>query len=168
MFTDNDLRLMGGRTATAAAYDATTGAPTGYPTGQDVKAASGVSTNTIDLSVVREIGSGKPLYAVFTVTGAATRAAGAIGSTFNVVTDDDAALGSPTVLAATGSIAKADLGLGAQFVIAIPPGALSAALRYLGVTWVNSNAADSFNVVCDIVDTVADGMKFYATSVTVE
>jgi hypothetical protein len=162
--TDNDLRLMGSRTATAAAY--ASGAPSGYPAGQAITATA-VSTNTIDLSVAREIGSGKQLYALFTVTGAFTRGAGAIDTVLSVIIDDDPALGSPTVIAATGTIAKADLALGDQVALAIPPIPASLGLRYLGASVTNANNADSAALVCDIVDTLPDGAKFYPSGITI-
>jgi hypothetical protein len=159
MITDNDLRLSGSRTAAAAAY--TDGVPSGYPAGQDVKAASVVSTNSIDLSVNRDIGAGENMYMVWTVTTAFARGAGAINTIFQVLTDDDAALGSPTVRAATGTIAKANLALGTQIALAIPPLPASLGERYLGARVLNADAADAANVVCDVVLDLPDGVKFY-------
>lgn len=128
---------------------------------------SAVSTNTIDLSQARDVGEGKPLYMVFTVTTAFTRAAGALTVTMNVITDDDAALGSPTTLASTGAIAKADLTAGAQFVLQIPPVLGSKGLRYLGASFTNSATADTGKVTVDIVETFQDGKKFYPSGYTV-
>lgn len=128
---------------------------------------SAVSTNTIDLSQARDIGEGKPLYMVFTVTTAFTRAAGALTVTFNTIIDDDAALGSPTTLASTGAIAKADLTAGAQFVLQIPPIIGSKGLRYLGASFTNSATADTGKVTVDIVETFQDGKKFYPSGYTV-
>lgn len=128
---------------------------------------SAVSTNTIDLSQARDVGEGKPLYMVFTVTTAFTRAAGALTVTFNTLIDDDAALGSPTTLASTGAIAKADLAVGAQFVLQIPPVLGSKGLRYLGASFTNSATADTGKVTVDIVETFQDGKKFYPSGYTV-
>ena len=128
---------------------------------------SAVSTNTIDLSQARDVGEGKPLYMVFTVTTAFTRAAGALTVTFNTLIDDDAALGSPTTLASTGAIAKADLTAGAQFVLQIPPVLGSKGLRYLGASFTNSATADTGKVTVDIVETFQDGKKFYPSGYTV-
>jgi len=128
---------------------------------------SAVSTNTIDLSQARDVGEGKPLYMVFTVTTAFTRAAGALTVTMNVLTDDDSALGSPTTLASTGAIAKADLTAGARFVLQIPPALGSKGLRYLGASFTNSAAADTGKVTVDIVETFQDGKKFYPAGYTV-
>ena len=134
--------------------------------GQEVL-TSAVSTNTIDLSQARDVGEGKPLYMVFTVTTAFTRAAGALTVTFNTLIDDDAALGSPTTLASTGAIAKADLTAGAQFVLQIPPVLGSKGLRYLGASFTNSATADTGKVTVDIVETFQDGKKFYPSGYTV-
>ena len=128
---------------------------------------SAVSTNTIDLSQARDVGEGKPLYMVFTVTTAFTRAAGALTVTFNTLIDDDAALGSPTTLASTGAIAKADLAIGAQFVLQIPPVLGSKGLRYLGASFTNSATADTGKVTVDIVEAFQDGKKFYPSGYTV-
>ena len=128
---------------------------------------SAVSTNTIDLSQARDVGEGKPLYMVFTVTTAFTRAAGALTVTMNALIDDDAALGSPTTLASTGAIAKADLAVGAQFVLQIPPVLGSKGLRYLGASFTNSATADTGKVTVDIVETFQDGKKFYPSGYTV-
>ena len=134
--------------------------------GQEVL-TSAVSTNTIDLSQARDVGEGKPLYMVFTVTTAFTRAAGALTVAFNTLIDDDAALGSPTTLASTGAIAKADLAVGAQFVLQIPPVLGSKGLRYLGASFTNSATADTGKVTVDIVETFQDGKKFYPSGYTV-
>ena len=128
---------------------------------------SAVSTNTIDLSQARDVGEGKPLYMVFTVTTAFTRAAGALTVTMTTILDDDAALGSPVVLASTGAIAKADLTAGAQFVLQIPPVLGSKGLRYLGASFTNSATADTGKVTVDIVETFQDGKKFYPSGYTV-
>ena len=128
---------------------------------------SAVSTNTIDLSQARDVGEGKPLYMVFTVTTAFTRAAGALTVTFSTLIDDDAALGSPTTLASTGAIPKADLTAGAQFVLQIPPVLGSKGLRYLGASFTNSATADTGKVTVDIVETFQDGKKFYPSGYTV-
>ena len=128
---------------------------------------SAVSTNTIDLSQARDVGEGKPLYMVFTVTTAFTRAAGALTVTFSTLIDDDAALGSPTTLTSTGAIAKADLAVGAQFVLQIPPVLGSKGLRYLGASFTNSATADTGKVTVDIVETFQDGKKFYPSGYTV-
>lgn len=83
--------------------------------------ATAVSTNTIPLGNARDLGPGEDIYANITVDEAAT-AAGAATVTFEVITSAAADLSSPTVVAATGAIAKADLTVGRDPInISIPP-----------------------------------------------
>ena len=100
--------------------------------------ASAVSTNTIDLSQSRDIGTGEDLYANFTVDETVT-AAGAATVTFQVITSAAADLSSPTVLVQSGAIPKADLPAGRKPIsICIPPSALLAqpiGQRYFGVNY---------------------------------
>lgn len=100
--------------------------------------SSAVSTNTIDLGVARDIGSGEPLYAVFTVDTAAT-AAGAATVNFQVISSAAANLGTPTILVQTDAIGKAELTAGRRaIVLEIPPSVLAAqpiGQRYLGVQY---------------------------------
>ena len=79
--------------------------------------ASAVSTNTIDLSQARDIGTGKDLYAVITVDEAAT-AAGAATVTFSV--QDSADNSTFADVAVTAAIGKATLVAGYQHVIPMP------------------------------------------------
>jgi hypothetical protein len=128
--------------------------------------ASAVSTNTIDLSGNRDIGGGEPLYMLFTVT-AAMLAAGAATVTFNVVADDDPALGSPVVVSSTGAIPKADLGIGAQFAVAIQPQA-GLGLRYVGASYTVANGPlTTGTVTAGIVRNYATTAKYYPSGYTV-
>ena len=100
--------------------------------------ATAVSTNTIDLSVNRDIGAGEDIYAVFGVDVSA--AAGAATVSFEVISAADAALtAGVTVLASSGAIPKADLVAGrAPISIPIPQSALTSlpiGQRYLGVRY---------------------------------
>lgn len=162
MYTDNFLRLSGQLTAGPATFAA--GIPTNLPTGQSIT-DTGVSTNTIDLtqhtSITADIGAGKSLYMLWTVSAAFIRAAGALTVIFSILTDDDEALGSPVTLASTGAIAKADLVVGKQIALQIPMQLAGLGLRYLGAGYTFSATADSAGIICDIVETVQDGMKFY-------
>jgi len=100
--------------------------------------ASAVSTNTIDLSVARDIAVGKPLYLMITVDEAAT-AAGAATVTFQAITSAAAALTSPTIVSQTDAIGKAELTVGHEpIIIPIAPALLAAqpvGQRYLGVQY---------------------------------
>lgn len=106
----------------------------GAATGQAVT-ASAVSTNTIDLSQNRDIGSGEDVAVQFVVDTAVT-AAGAATVRFEVITSDAANLGTPTVIAASGDIPKASLTLGTRVTVKIPPNLITAlGKRYLGVNY---------------------------------
>ena len=79
-------------------------------TGQTVTSTA-VSTDKIDLGTARDIGEGRDLYMVFTVI---TAYSGGTSVTMDVVTDDNAALSSPTTRGSTGAIAVASLTAGAR------------------------------------------------------
>lgn len=168
MITDNNLRLSGSLTAAAAGFSA--GVPSSYPAGQAMTDTA-VSTNLIDLSqhtgIGLEIGGGKPLYMVWCVTVAFTRAAGALTVTFNILANDNEDLTTtPTTLASTGAIAKADLTIGTKIALQIPPVLGSLGLRYLGASYTWSAAGDTGSVTCDIVEALQDGMKFYPSAIS--
>lgn len=100
--------------------------------------ASAVSANTIDLGQARDLGPGKQLYLNITVDEAAL-AAGAATVTFQAISSAAANLGSPTVLAQTDAIGKAELVIGKCISIPIPPSVLAAqrlGQRYLGANYV--------------------------------
>lgn len=99
--------------------------------------ATHLSDNTIDLGAV-ERQRGEPIYAVFTVDTTVT-SAGSATVTFNVVTDDNAALSSATTVVASAAIPKATLVAGYQIVMALPPG--TALERYLGASYTIGTAA---------------------------
>lgn len=101
--------------------------------------ASAVSTNTIDLGVARDLGPGEELSVAITVDVAAT-AAGAATVDFQIISSAAANLGSPTVLAATGPIGKAELTLGRKTIeIKVPRHVLLTqpiGQRYFGIQYV--------------------------------
>ena len=68
-----------------------------------------VSTNTIDLSVARDVGEGTALYMNFAVTEAL---ANGTSVKFEVISSAAANLGSPTVIGSTDAILTAALTLG--------------------------------------------------------
>jgi len=121
-----------------------------------------VSTNTIDLSQARDIGEGKPLYMVFTVTETFKTLT---SLDFSILVDNDAALGSPTVLASKNvTLASGGLAAGQQHILQIPPQIASLGLQYLGASYtVTGTTATKGKVTTDIVETIQDGKKFYAS-----
>lgn len=129
--------------------------------------ASAVSTNTIDLGVARDMGEGRDLYMVFTVT---TTFATLTSLTFQIVTDDNASLSSPKVIAATGAVTLAGGGLaaGQQHVLRIPPEIAGKGEQYLGAQYtVGGSNATAGKVTTDIVLDIQDGRKAYASGFTV-
>ena len=129
--------------------------------------ASAVSTNTIDLSVARDIGEGKKLIMNFAVTEAAT-ASGSATVTFQVIGSASADLSSPVVLGSTGAIAKADLTLGTNIAVDINSLIGSKGYRYIGANYVVATGPlTAGKFTADIVETVQDGKKFYASGFTV-
>ena len=133
--------------------------------------ATAVSTNTIDLSQVRDIGAGSDLYAVFTVDAAAT-AAGAATVNFQVVSSASANLSAPTVLVQTDAIGKAELTIGRRPIyLNIPASVLAAqpiGQRYLGVQYtVGTGPLTAGAFSCAITDTEVDVGKNYPSGFTV-
>ena len=126
-----------------------------------------VSTDTIDLSVARDIGEGEELYMHFAVTEAFT-AAGAATLTFQVIGSTAANLGSPVVLGSTGPIALADLALGKRHAVRINPSIASLGYRYLGANYdVATGPMTAGKITADVVNTIQDGQKFYASGFSV-
>lgn len=123
--------------------------------------ATAVSTNTVDLGTTRDIGEGEELRVVFTIT---ETFATLTSLTINLLVDDAANLGSPTVIASTGAItlASGNLAVGKQHVLGIPPQIGSLGLRYFGASYtVGGSNATAGKVTANIVMNYHDGMKFY-------
>jgi len=163
MITDQLLRLSEDQAVTASAY----------------------STNTIDLGQVdtvgdatigavetytrtRDIGEGRELYMVFTVT---ETFATLTSLAFEIVQSANANLSSHTTLASTGAIATpaTNLAAGKQFVLKIPPQIASQGARYLGARYtVAGSNATAGKVTADIVLDIQDGKKFYDSGFKVD
>jgi hypothetical protein len=124
-----------------------------------------VSTDTIDLSVARDIGEGKDLYMNFAVTEAF---AGGTSTNFEVIIADNAALSSNVVVVgASGATVTANLTLGANIAVRINPLIGSLGKRYIGARYTVSGTNTAGKVVADIVEAIQDGKKFYASGFSV-
>lgn len=119
-----------------------------------------VSTNTIDLTQARDIGEGKTLYMNFAVT---TAFSGGTSVKFEVVSSASADLSSPTVIGSTDAIVTASLTAGKNVAVKINPQIASTGQRYLGARYTVSGTYSAGKVTADVVETIQDGKKFYAS-----
>lgn len=107
--------------------------------------ATGLSTNTIDLSGVtpkRQVGTGRPLAVTVQIDVAAKTSGGTETYEFQVIQSAAAALTTATILttiifAASGAIIATALTAGCIIVLPIPPG--QPTQRYLGLNFVGAN-----------------------------
>jgi hypothetical protein len=124
-----------------------------------------VSTDTVDLSVARDIGEGGDLYMNFAMTEAF---AGGTSTNFEVIIADNAALSSNVVvIGASGAIVTASLTLGTNVAVRLNPQIASLGKRYLGARYTVSGTNSAGKVTADMVMDVQDGKKFYASGFTV-
>ena len=107
--------------------------------------ATALSTNVFDLSIDRSIGNGTPMGILFVVESNADQGTGDEDYTFAIETASDSTIatarqelgrrifesGTPTAPAQNADLLVA----GFQFVLPIPPAALSETDRYLGVRY---------------------------------
>jgi len=130
--------------------------------------ATAVSTNTVDLQVARDIGEGRELYVVFTVTTAFTGAAGN-SITFEVISASDAALSSGIeVLGSSATFdPAASVVAGTQVTVRINPEIAGKGQRYLGARYVEGGTIGGGVVTADVVLDIQDGKKFYTSGFTV-
>ena len=142
MITDSLLRVSEDQAVTSTAY----------------------STNTIDLSAARDVGEGTTLYMNFALTEAF---ANGTNITFEVVTSANANLSSHDVVGSSTTIATAALTLGKNIVVAINPQIESKGKRYLGARYVVTGTMNAGKVTADVVETIGDGQKYYASGFTV-
>ena len=142
MITDSLLRVSEDQAVTSTAY----------------------STNTIDLSVARDVGEGTALYLNFALTEAF---ANGTNLTFEVVTSANANLSSHDVIGSSATIATAALTLGKNIVVRINPDIAGKGKRYLGARYVVTGTMNAGKVTADVVETIGDGQKYYASGFTV-
>ena len=126
--------------------------------------STAVSTNTVDLSVARDMGEGTTLYMNFALTEAF---ANGTSVTFEVITSASANLGSPTVIGSSAAIVTASLTLGKNIVVTLNPEIAGKGQRYLGARYTVAGTMNAGKVTADIVETIGDGQKFYASGFTV-
>ena len=127
--------------------------------------STAVSTNTVDLGTARDIGEGTPLYMNFAVTEAF---ANGTSITFEVITSASANLGSPTVIGSSDAItAGSTLTLGKNVVVRLNPDMGGLGKRYLGARYTVSGTVGAGKVTADVVETIGDGQKYYASGFTV-
>ena len=123
-----------------------------------------VSTNTIDLGVARDVGEGTPLYINFAVTTALT---GGTSVTFEAISSAAADLGSPTVIGSSAAVVTASLTAGKNVVVRINPDIAGKGQRYLGARYTVAGTYSAGKVTADVVETIGDGQKYYASGFTV-
>ena len=123
-----------------------------------------VSTDTIDLSIARDIGEGRQLCMNFAVTAALT---GGTSVKFEVISSASANLSSPTVIGSTDAIVTASLVAGYNTAVSINPQIASVGQRYLGARYTISGTYSAGTVTADVVINIQDGRKFYASGFTV-
>ena len=124
-----------------------------------------VSTDTVDLSIARDMGEGGDLFMNFAMTEAF---AGGTSTNFEIIIADNAALSSNVVvIGASGAIVTASLTLGTNVAVRLNPQIASLGKRYLGARYTVSGTNTAGKVVADIVTDIQDGKKFYASGFAV-
>ena len=124
-----------------------------------------VSTDTVDLSIARDMGEGGDLFMNFAMTEAF---AGGTSTNFEIIIADNAALSSNVVvIGASGAILTASLTLGTNVAVRLNPQIASLGKRYLGARYTVSGTNTAGKVVADIVTDIQDGKKFYASGFAV-
>ena len=126
--------------------------------------SSAYSTDTIDLSVARDVGEGTALYMNFAVT---TALANGTSVKFEVVISDNANLSSPVVVGSSDAILTAALTVGKNVVVRINPDIAGKGQRYIGARYTIAGTFNAGKVTADIVETIGDGQKYYASGFTV-
>ena len=142
---------------------------TGSVTGQAALPVAGtpvVSTNTIDLSVIRDMGEGEDLYAVFTVVAAYNNLTSlqfeVIGATNDTLTTGVVSIGS------SGPVVLASLTANATFYVRINPQNASKGTQYIGARYSTVGTTPTTGSVCAyITKDIQDGRKYYLSRIAV-
>ena len=100
----------------------------------------------------------------FAVTTAMT---GGTSIKFEVITSAAANLGSPTVIGSSDAILTAALTLGKNIVVRLNPDIAGKGQRYLGARYTVSGTYNGGKITADVVETIGDGQKYYASGFTV-
>ncbi len=171
MILDQNLRL-GSTTAITSAATYITGT-SGTPDVVDLQSgtaysatASGTLYTVAQGTQNRDIGEGRDLYVMFTVT---TALAGGTNATFQVVASSSSTLASGNIVVGeVGVITTANLAAGRQVVVRISPQQIAATgLRYLGAQVVTTGVHSAGVISADIVMDIQDGRTAYASGFTV-
>lgn len=110
--------------------------------------ASAVSTNVIDLSQARNIQDGEPLGVMLTVNAAADHTIGDETYEYQFLTDDNAAMGSPTIID-DQVILFSRLTLNKKIFLPLPLGANLE--RYVAVKMVLAGTTPSVTLTADLM-----------------
>jgi hypothetical protein len=116
--------------------------------------------DVVDLSVARDLGGDQALYLVMTVGTAATSGGSATG-TFNLVTDDNASLSSPTTLVSSKAWTVATMTAGTVLMAVQLPMEGTAYERYIGIQQVTGTAAFTAGTVNAFLTTDVARWKAY-------
>jgi len=135
-------------------------------------AASGATTDYLDISKARNLGDGEPKAMVFTVTTAADYGTTDEAYTFAVQCDDNTSFSSPTTLEsrlfslANGNAPNAYLKVGDQVVLILPTG--TPVEQYVRGYLTLGGTTPSISVTCDIVPlSVVSKRALYASGFAV-
>ena len=154
MMVDSALALSGSISGNTVTGQTATGTDT-----------SVLSTNTVDLSIARDIGEGGDLYGRFEVV---TAASGGTSVEMQIIAADAANLtGNVTVIGTTGAIPVASVTAGARFACGLNPRLASKGQRYVGIRYVFVGAVSAGAYYGDLGLEIQDGQKFYGSGFAV-
>lgn len=143
---------------------------TGSATGQAALPVAGtpvLSTNTIDLTNIRDIGEGENLFVMFTVVAAYNNLT---SLQFEVIGATNDALSTGVVpIGSSGAVPLASLTANAQFAVRINPQMFSKGTQYLGARYSTVGTTPTTGSVCAyIVKDIQDGKKYYPSGFSVQ